>query len=91
MLIACIILELIGWILPIGSAIVAYRRIYPSMPDAKAVAVTTHGDVQRWMEQDIPDLSRSRKSALKWPALVAAFGLTCSTVSGVLSLLFLKN
>lgn len=91
MVIACIVLEVIGWALPIGAAVAAYRRVYPNMPDPKFGVPSTYGAVERWMQHDIPDLFRSRKSALKWPALVAAFGLTCSTVSGVLSLLFLTS
>lgn len=89
MAILCIILELIGWILPIGSAVVAYLRLYPTMPDPSPNKETTYVDVDRWMKHDIPDMFRSRRSALKWPALFAAFGLTCSTASSVLSILFL--
>lgn len=85
----CIVLELVGWILPIGAAVFAYFRMYPAMPNPKEDDVVTYGNVERWMKQDIPELFRSRKSALKWPALVAAFGLTCSTVSSILSILFL--
>lgn len=91
MVIACMILELIGWALPIGSAVVAYMRLYPQLPNPQPGVMTTYGDDQRWMQQDIPELFRSRKSALKWPALFAAFGLTCSTASGVLSLLYLTS
>jgi hypothetical protein len=91
MVITCIILELIGWALPIGSAIVAYGRVYPNMPDPRVGEPTTYGAVERWMKHDIPDLFRSRRSALKWPALFAAFGLTCSTASSVLSLVFLTS
>lgn len=89
MVIACLVLEVVGWVLPVGSAIVAYTRIYPNMPDPRVGEPTTYGAVERWMKNDIPDLFRSRKSALKWPAVFAAFGLTCSTASGVLSLMFL--
>ena len=89
MTILCIILELIGWVLPIGSAVVAYFRLYPTMPNPVRGETTTYGDVERWMKEDIPELFRSRRSALKWPALGAAFGLTCSTASSVLSILFL--
>lgn len=91
MVIACVILELTGWVLPIGSAVVAFSRLYPHMPNPIEGVATTHGDMKRWMHHDLPDLFRSRRSALKWPALFAAFGLTCSTVSSVLSLVFLTN
>ena len=89
MVIACLVLEVVGWVLPIGAAITAYMRFYPQLPNPAEGVDTTYGDVQRWMQHDIPEMFRSRRSALKWPALFAAFGLTCSTVSSVLSLLFL--
>lgn len=91
MVILCIVLELIGWVLPIGSAAVAFLRLYPTMPDPAPNKTTSYGDVERWMKRDIPDLFRSRRAALKWPALFAAFGLTCSTASTVLSLVFLTS
>jgi hypothetical protein len=91
MVITCIVLELVGWVLPIGSAIVAFMRFYPQLPNPQEGVTTTYGDVERWMKHDIPELFRSRKSALKWPALFAAVGLTSSTASSVLSLLFLTN
>lgn len=91
MVILCIVLELIGWVLPIASALVAFFRLYPTMPDPAPNETTTYGDVERWIKRDIPDLFRSRRSALKWPALFAAFGLTCSTASSMLSLIFLTN
>lgn len=89
MVVACVILEVIGWALPIGAAIVAFRRLYPTMPDPQVGVPTSYGAVERWMQHDIPDLFRSRKSALKWPALSAAIGVTSSTVSSLLSLLFM--
>lgn len=91
MVLLCIVLELIGWVLPIGAAVVAFMRTYPAMPYPVEGRVTNYGDVERWMKRDIPDLFRSRKAALKWPALVAAFGLTCSTAASILSLLFLTG
>ena len=89
MLVLCVTLEAIGFIIPVSAAVVAYRRFYPHMPDPAAGAPTTNDDVQRWMTHDIPELFRSRRAALKWPALWAGFGLACSTASGVLSMLFL--
>ncbi|WP_162943626.1 hypothetical protein [Arthrobacter celericrescens] len=91
MLVLCITLEVIGFVTPISAAVVAYRRYYPHMPDPSPGAVTTYDDVDRWMKHDIPEMFRSRRAALKWPALWAAFGLACSTASGVLSMLFLSG
>lgn len=89
MAILCIILELVGWILPIGGAVIAYFRLFPTLPNPKADQIVTYDNVQQWMKHDIPDLFRSRRSALKWPALVVAFGLTCATVSSILSIMYL--
>ncbi|SKB37507.1 hypothetical protein SAMN05660916_00577 [Arthrobacter sp. 31Cvi3.1E] len=89
MALLCIILELIGWVLPITAAVVAYFKLYPKMPNPKQDEVVTYGNVEHWMKHDIPELFRSRRSALKWPALVAAFGLTCSTISSILSIMYL--
>ncbi|NKR11236.1 hypothetical protein A5N17_01720 [Arthrobacter sp. D2] len=89
MAVLCIILELIGWVLPIGAIAFAFFRTYPTMPDPARGEVTKYGQVELWMKHDIPELFRSRRAALKWPALVAAFGLTCSTASSILSIVYL--
>ncbi len=90
MLITCIVLEVIGWVLPIGSAGLAYRRLFRSHPaDLIEKDGMTYGGFEKMMSIGIPDLLRSQRDALKWPALIAGVGVTSSTVSGILSMLFL--
>jgi hypothetical protein len=89
--VVCIVLEVVGFLIPVSAAVVAYRRYFPHMPNPSSDATTTYDDVERWMKHDIPELFRSRRAALKWPALWAGFGLACSTASGVLSMLFLSG
>ncbi|WP_345037301.1 hypothetical protein [Arthrobacter methylotrophus] len=87
MIVGCLVLTIVGFVIPVAAAVVAYTRFYPQMPDPAPNVTTTYDDVERWMKHDIPELFRSRKAALKWPALWAGFGLLCSTAASVLSLL----
>ncbi|WP_143588047.1 hypothetical protein [Tersicoccus phoenicis] len=77
------VLDVLGFIVPVSAAVTAYFNVKKTTQTFKSEE-TTWGDMEEFGKR-LPGLMRDRLAAVKWPAIVAVFGVACSTAASILS------